>query len=127
MSFPIQIFNTRTGKKFFPFTLRNGSCEGFEFGPKSTNSVFPTFSEILLAFSQLVKDLRSALTTEQKDLTVFEKCRRWVYIIRKMTNFRRIDGYEDHLHTIRTTEAQEQNLQIWRSTITPQAILRNPN
>ena len=43
---------------------------------KSTNTDFPAFKELLSAFSQLVKDLRSVLTLEQRDLIVFEKCRR---------------------------------------------------
>ena len=43
---------------------------------KTMNSVFLALSEILLAQSQLVKILRSALTLLQRDLTEFEKFKR---------------------------------------------------
>ena len=52
-----------------------------------TNSVLLVFNEILLAFSQVVRVLRSALTFEQRDLMVFAK----MGIVCKMECFRKFN------------------------------------
>ena len=67
-------FTLVLGKIFFPTSLRNGlEVRGLDLERNMTNSVLLAFSEILLAFSQAVRVLRSALTFEQRDLMVRAK------------------------------------------------------
>ena len=66
-------------KILFPTSLRKGlEAKGSDLERNIINSVLLVFNEILLAFSQVVRVLRSGLTFEQRDLMVFAKCRRWV-------------------------------------------------
>ena len=78
MRFPVYL-TLGLGKIFFPTSLRKGlEAKGLDLERNITNSVLLAFNKILLAFSQVVRVLRSALTFEQRDLMVFAKCRRWV-------------------------------------------------
>ena len=61
----------------YPRSLRNEiKVRDLDLDRNKINSVLLEFREILLALSQQVKILRSALIFEQRDAMVFEKCRR---------------------------------------------------
>ena len=69
-----KIFNARAKKIFFPTSLRKAlEAQGLDLERNMTYSGLLVINEILLAFSQVVRVLRSALTFEQRDLMVFAK------------------------------------------------------
>ena len=86
-----KIFNARAKKIFFPTSLRKGlEAKGLDLERNMTDSGLLVFNEILLAFSQVVRVLRSALTFEQRDLMVFCKMQA-MGIVCKMEYFRKFN------------------------------------